>query len=972
MKQIYQFTKMLTYHFPEISSDSIPLPVTDHLHDTIIEINDSKSGNIKIFNAHSSVLCKRCEYFKVALSEKWAKKVDDKFKLRLDDLPDAFEMVLKGIHSGTIVLENLNTNILMELMLISDILLLQDFFNFLRSKLDEKKDKTSQEWNDNDIISILKISYRIPSIQDLYLYCQDVLVEKPSILFESPIFLTIDEELLLRILRLDMICLPEITIFNKLIEWGIANTPSFNALTDKTSQIDALGVTLENALQLIRYVNINREEILEYKQILPKRRIQYQLPPRINSSEEPKIIGSRFAGIIASWIDRKETPYTESSNPFLFRNVFKMNDRTDFYQEHQKYYNKSSGRTLPTMRCHHGGPSLMIMKLKGSNKIIGAYVPIDWKQDIAKKVHVTTTESFMFSSDDKYGTNYRLSRIQDFEHAICLEEVKPSGVLLKFGEDLIFDYYLKYYVRCHIKKGFYEQPTILNEGTYNIEKWEIFKLCRKDNRPMIVVNDEVIQTTPPQNPPVETKIIDNDFFGLIATWIDRNEPMKYTGSNMPFQFTPLFRMNDDNFSYQHDKYYNQSTDGLLPTMKCHHGPSLMIMKTSNKIIGAYNPINWKHESYIDEYEQYETTSESFIFSSNDIHGTNHRISRVKNFYHAVCSGKIYSRGYSNVIAPNGVLLKFGRDLEFYYDDGFRGENPSIYCKIRENDSYEQPPIVAAGEYKINEWEIFRVTRKENQIQSRVVMPDIRKFTTKNRLQTNKYVNKRKIPTHKIIDDNFSPSFYQIIDDNFFALIATWIDGAEDSTYSFNTMPFQFTLLFRMKERTSTHSNYYNQSTYHLLPTMKCHHGPSLMVMRIKDSNKIIGAYNPINWKRDLTANNKNQYVRTSESFIFSRSDEGGTRLSRVKNFDKAMSQSKVYPNGILLKFGEDLSFAYVHGNLHTDEPYWEDEENLSYDIIWPFVMCDVKENGYYEQPSILPKGRYEIDRWEIYRVTKIE
>jgi hypothetical protein len=95
--KIYQFTKMLTYHFPEVSSDSVSLSETDldHFHDTIIEINDRKSGSIKIFNTHSSVLCKRCEYFRVALSEKWAKKVDDKFKLRLDVLPDAFEIILK-------------------------------------------------------------------------------------------------------------------------------------------------------------------------------------------------------------------------------------------------------------------------------------------------------------------------------------------------------------------------------------------------------------------------------------------------------------------------------------------------------------------------------------------------------------------------------------------------------------------------------------------------------------------------------------------------------------------------------------------------------------------------------------------------------------------------------------------------------------------------------------------------------------
>ncbi len=303
------------------------------------------------------------------------------------------------------------------------------FFNFLRSKLDEKRDK-NKEWCDEDIVSILRTSYRIPSAQDLYLFCQDIVVEKPLILFESPAFPSIDEELLLRILKLDMICMPEIKIFNKLIKWGIANTPDFGTSTDKTSNINALGVTLENGLQLIRYRNMSREEkrsILSYEKILPTGMVQYQIPPRINSPVEPKIISSRFAGLISTWIDRKdplETPYTGFNTPYRFRLVFRMEDQTPFYLEHHKYYNKASNRFLPTIKCHHG-PSLMIMKLKGSGKIIGAYNPIDWKQGLSKKVYVCTTESFIFSCDDRYGTNHRLSRVRDFDRAICLEGINP-------------------------------------------------------------------------------------------------------------------------------------------------------------------------------------------------------------------------------------------------------------------------------------------------------------------------------------------------------------------------------------------------------------------------------------------------------------------------------------------------------------------------------------------------------------------
>ncbi|CAG8742802.1 12245_t:CDS:2, partial [Funneliformis mosseae] len=249
------------------------------------------------------------------------------------------------------------------------------------------------------------------------------------------------------------------------------------------------------------------------------------------------IVSSRLAGLIATWIDRKdpnEDPYTVSDTPFLFRHVFRMNDQTTFFQDNHKYYNKSSKRILPTVKCHHG-PSIMIMKFKGSEKIIGAYNPINWKQDIEKKVYIPTSESFLFSCDDKYGTNHRLSRVRDFEHAICLESVRPSGNLLKFGEDLVFHYYSSGSIHCDVKNKFYEQPIILKEGYYLIEKLDIFAIGRKDDEPMMVMNKEVnyVNYEIPSKP--ITKMIESDFFELIATWIKGKDPVnsRYTESNMP-------------------------------------------------------------------------------------------------------------------------------------------------------------------------------------------------------------------------------------------------------------------------------------------------------------------------------------------------------------------------------------------------------------------------------------------------------
>lgn len=88
-------TTMVSYTFPDLTTDSLDPPIIDGPHDTLIEIYDRTSGNIKTFDAYSSKLRRKCEYFKVALSEKWARKIDDKYKLSLEVSTDAFEIILK-------------------------------------------------------------------------------------------------------------------------------------------------------------------------------------------------------------------------------------------------------------------------------------------------------------------------------------------------------------------------------------------------------------------------------------------------------------------------------------------------------------------------------------------------------------------------------------------------------------------------------------------------------------------------------------------------------------------------------------------------------------------------------------------------------------------------------------------------------------------------------------------------------------
>ncbi|CAG8708012.1 15028_t:CDS:2 [Dentiscutata erythropus] len=655
--------------------------------DTLIQISDKKNNKIKVFQADSRVLRSRCEYFNIALSDTWRNNNDTMYRLELEMPCDVFQEILEGIYNGSIILSNIDLTFSMDLLLASDFLLLHEFVDFLKFKLLEG---SKENWSDNDIIYILKASHQLPCLRELYLVCQDMVAENPKILFDSPEFSSIDEELLLNILKLDMICAHELIVFNKLIKWGIANTPNYSTITDNTSRLSALGATIEKGLKLIRYNYIRRSIKTKYNQIIPK---NFLYSSRSKDMVDPKVISNRFAGIVAAWIDRKdpmEVQYTAVKNPFRFRHVFRMNDNTDFSPEHYKFHRFSK---LPTMKCHEG-PSLMIIKLKNSGKIIGAYNPIQWgKGDYSYR---STSESFIFSCDDRFGSNYRLCRVINYNRAVCL-----FGGLLKFGEDLKFTCD-KEIVKCKIEHKFYEQTSLV-EGIYEVDEWNVYKVRTKDILPMRVMI----------NLDLESKIINSDFFGIISTWIDKkdlenDEP--YLKSNMPYQFTPIFRMKD-NSAFFPKQYYNQLTERILPTMKCHHhGPSLMLMKikSSGKVIGAYNPLDWQHHTYAADV-QYRSTKKSFIFSY-ELYGnneTNYRLCRVVNFDQAIASEKMIT----NRKDINSLILRFGDDLVFSHQEGINQNiNSSIFCRIKANGCYQQPPIMPIGNYEIDKWEIFRVEK----------------------------------------------------------------------------------------------------------------------------------------------------------------------------------------------------------------------------------------------------------------------
>src|SRR5581483_39058 len=165
---------------------------------------------------------------------------------------------------------------------------------------------------------------------DLYVVALELSCESPEIIFESRYFLKMDEAQLIQHLRLDILKLEEIKIWEYLIEWGIKNT---NSILDSdltkwtTTNFMDLEKTLHNCIPYIRFYHMSPydytkvrtyfkeilqygldEEILQYFLNMNSRPSFKVLRPR--NLLDSKIINAADAALIASCNDKKPgTPY---------------------------------------------------------------------------------------------------------------------------------------------------------------------------------------------------------------------------------------------------------------------------------------------------------------------------------------------------------------------------------------------------------------------------------------------------------------------------------------------------------------------------------------------------------------------------------------------------------------------------------------------------------------------------------------
>ncbi|RIB20093.1 hypothetical protein C2G38_2180179 [Gigaspora rosea] len=148
----------------------------------------------------------------------------------------------------------------------------------------------------------------------------------------------------------------------------------------------------------------------------------------------------------------------------------------------------------------------------------------------------------------------------------------------------------------------------------------------------------------------------------------------------------------------------------------------------------------------------------------------------------------------------------------------------------------------------------------------------------------KYLSDPK-PNYNTLPTRKSPYIFNsnIINAKDAALVASWIDEKKGMPYRFKDMPFKFERIYQ------ANSESFRIDLFHKICDNK---GQTFVVIKVRNSEEIIGGYNPLDWVgKGLFSNDDNKFKKTSKSFVFSlfsQSNGAVPRLSRVSYNNEAI------------------------------------------------------------------------------------
>ncbi|RHZ76567.1 hypothetical protein Glove_196g73 [Diversispora epigaea] len=505
--------------FDKLSQNFLELLYDKDDYNVIIEVKNKKS-----FIAHSNVLKCRSPYFCKKLKNIIPNENNIKTISKPNISDEIFDIILKYIYGGIADLKNVETMFIFDLMIVADELEIQE----LTEKLEIHLIETKSSWLKSHFFLVYRSIFSGNNLKAIEKYCNDIVAKHPSLIFKAEDFNSLQESALVSLLKRDDLQLEEVVIWEYIIKWGIAQSSTLPVdLKEWTNEnFTTLKSTLQQCLPLIRYFHISgtdvSKKIMPYKKIideqlwddltqyfmapdqplesiiLPPRTILVQefptqakeqekptklfstqeLPTQIKELSKPStsfstIITYEHVAEISSWIDRKSSTYSLTSIPYEFQLILK-GSINGFAP--QTFWNA----------CHGHSGTVVIIKVKGTDEILGGYNPLAWVA-IPGGSWGTTNDSFIFSLQNGNVQNSILSRVKIREHAILnvlFYNQKWYGP--HFGYNLYlyspssdFNLDINNCNVCNNNHGHYEKHIRTTEDNFSIIDYEVFKIIKK-------------------------------------------------------------------------------------------------------------------------------------------------------------------------------------------------------------------------------------------------------------------------------------------------------------------------------------------------------------------------------------------------------------------------------------------------------------------------------------------------------------
>jgi hypothetical protein len=381
----------------------------------------------------------------------------------------------------------------LEVLVAADELFLQELVDYLQEYLIENKSK----WIEQNFELFYRRSFQSNSLIELQKFCTDFMAKSPEKVFKSFDFTSLPEKSLVSLIKRDDLQMREVEIWEHILKWGLEKNPTL--LPDPVTWSDDDFKTMENTLQhclpLIRFFSLSSgdffQKIHPYKKLLKHQLYEELLGSYLDVNVEPnnkillpryrnidgiidsKIVNLNITSIISRWIDK-----IDINNKYVYTRELYLP-----YEFKLLLRGSRDGFTPIKFHeiCDNIPHTVTLIKIKGTEEIIGGYNPLVWKSDKNGEFG-KTKDSFIFSFKNKNNfKDFILSHVKNIDKALFykynfgptfFDDIDIFVTLRKYAECKKFD-------NCRCKQSNYEKKIRDTEEDFLIEDYEVFQIIHK-------------------------------------------------------------------------------------------------------------------------------------------------------------------------------------------------------------------------------------------------------------------------------------------------------------------------------------------------------------------------------------------------------------------------------------------------------------------------------------------------------------